>query len=302
MGLGLDTATLRPCVAFPPGRSGVLVPRDDRRCAALGITMYTASKRHVLAAQWATWLWVRTIGPALLPGRTERVDIDYLPDICSGLGLPTDALTSAASYRRRDAVRAGATLVASGPGRAILVKVRPDDAGLRIEQNTLARVRAASPRTFRVPAPLGVGQLSDGRAWSAQEMVFSAPHRPCTSLPAGLAEELSRVLLGATDLQLGTNPSWRPAHGDLTAWNLRRDHQGQLWLFDWEDVCMAPPTADEAYFHGSLGLIRPRAPMPAVRADVADFWAGRIEARLADGHPGRENGIMLSRLREGARV
>jgi hypothetical protein len=70
--------------------------------------MYTASKPHVLAAQWAAWLWVRTVGAALLPGRTEQVDVAYLPDICSGLGLSADALASAASYRRRDAVREGA--------------------------------------------------------------------------------------------------------------------------------------------------------------------------------------------------
>ena len=37
--------------AFPRQESGVLLPLDDRRAAALGVTMYTACKPAVIRAQ-----------------------------------------------------------------------------------------------------------------------------------------------------------------------------------------------------------------------------------------------------------
>ena len=264
--------------------------------------MYTASKPHVLAAQWVAWLWVRSIGPALFPGRTERIESSFLPDLCRGLELPVDGLTSLAHYRRRDSVREGVTLVAVGRQRSVLVKIRGSSEGLRTEQQVLAKVRAAAPTTFRVPEAIGLGQLPDGRYWSAQQMVFSAPHRPCASLPNGFMAELEDVLRTATDLSSADHPSWTPAHGDLTPWNLRYDVRGRCWLFDWEDVCLAPPGADAGYFGAALGVIRPKAEMARVPLSVARFWSDRITARLGDGHPKGPNSTMLQRLKEGSRA
>ncbi len=285
-------------VGFPPGPTGVLIPRDDRRCAARGLTLYTASRPSILAAQWMTWMWLRTLGPRLLPGRSEPIDLNLLPEISGALGFGHDGLRRMAIYRRRDLVRTGTTFVASGSHHDVLVKIRGRPDALRVEQSLLSAVSAQALTTFSVPRPLGQGLLADGRYWSAQEMVFSAPHRPCLRLPDGFDDDLARACDHVQELGgRRVHDDLVPAHGDLTPWNLRRDHHGRLWLFDWEDVGFAPPGSDRAYFAAALGVVRPRAPMPATDARSADHWIRRIEDRLEAGHPSEPNSIMLNRLR-----
>jgi aminoglycoside phosphotransferase (APT) family kinase protein len=48
-----------------------------------------------------------------------------------------------------------------------------------------------------------------------------------------------------------TPPHWRPMHGDLTPWNLRRLDAGPMILFDWEDAGWGPPGADEVLFRAT---------------------------------------------------
>lgn len=285
-------------VAFPPGPSGVLLPIGSRRVAALGVPLYTASKRTVLAAQWGAWALTRVFGARILPGAREDVTIEPLNELQELLGPFADV----ALYRRRDGARAGWTFLA-GPrsgGAPRLVKVRSDAAGLRREQEILTTVTSAAPSLFTVPRPVGFGTLADGSGWSAQEVVFDAPHRPCLSLPPGFNGELQRVLervrADVADDADDTTGEWAPMHGDLTPWNLRRDRHGRLWLFDWEDLGLAPRGADEGYFHAALGVVRSRAPMPPVSDAVRDYWASVIRRRLAQGHPRGPNETMLARL------
>ncbi len=279
-------------VWFPPGASVVLLPRSDRRCASLGITMYAASGRLILAAQWLAWLWLRALGPAHLPGRAERLDVPELSQIGAALGY--GRALSVAMYRRRD-VRGGMTFIATWTDRAHLVKVRAEGAGLEVEQRLLTTVQKVRPRSFRAPRPAGFGRLPDGRYWSAQEVVFTAPHRACLDLPDGFESDLAKVLQ-TIDEPAAREAGSEPAHGDLSPWNLRRDHRGRLWLFDWEDAAAAPRGADRAYFEAAVGVLRPRRPMPAVDPSGASYWAARIRERLASGHPHRPNTIMLERL------
>jgi hypothetical protein len=261
--------------------------------------MYTASKRHVLVAQWLAWGWIRTIGPRLLPGPREQIELGSLPEITTELGWPDGALRGVAVYRRRDTVRTGLTAVAVGTGRSALIKIRSEGEGLAREQRMLATTHALRTRSFRTPEPLGSGMLPDGSSWSAQQMVFAAPHRPCTALPPGLLEELPEIIGAAAELPSVDDPGWTPAHGDLTPWNLRRAADGRLWLFDWEDACLAPAGADGAYFAAALGVIRPRRAMIPVSPEVATFWSDRIRARMSSGHPTGPNEIMLDRLQRG---
>lgn len=280
-------------VWFPPGADVVLLPRDDRYCAALGLTLYTASSNAVLVGQWSAWLWIKTLGPRLLPGRSDVIDIPETAEIAAQLGYGSHGLFSVASFRRRDP-RSGLTYVARGRSKSMLIKIRDAGQSLALEQDLLRAVQELRPRTFDAPRPISVGRLADGRSWSAQEMVFRAPHRACRRLPPGFEEELATVLATHPQLRSNDHLDWLPAHGDLSPWNLRIDHRGKLWLYDWEDAGTAPAGADRAYFEAALGVLGRRR-MRAVNPDGAAYWAEKVRQRLADDHPS-ENRIVLERL------
>ncbi|QDP95173.1 phosphotransferase [Microlunatus elymi] len=284
-----------PAVWFPPGREVVLIPRNNRECAKRGLTLYTASSRRILGAQWAAWAWIQTLGPRTLPGRTARIDIPETAEISKALGFGRDGLHSVAAFKRRDG-RSGETYVAVGSAGSLLIKIRRTGESLALEQELLAAVQRQSPLAFSAPRPVDIGSLADGRSWSAQEMVFAAPHRPSMRLSEGFESQLLAVLRSHPGLIERVHPDWVPAHGDLSPWNLRVDHRGKLWLFDWEDATVAPPGADRAYFEAATGVINRRRPMDRVDPVAAAYWADRIRHRLATGHPQWQNEIMLARL------
>lgn len=260
--------------AFPPGRRGVLLPMGDRRTAALGICLYTASKPWVVALQKVAHLLVRAGGARALPGRTELWQPPCSADEWQSLVAawqdvlgPIDGLTC---YRRRQHARSGLTLLLTRRGEALaLVKLRSEgESGLEVEQAALAAVSRFGPRTFGAPRPLGAGSVGQLR-WSAQEAVFSAPHQPVLRAGPELFDEVAACLLGLTPAR--SFGAYHPedsasdvvtGHGDLTPWNLRRDRSGQVWLYDWEDVGPAPLDSDRAYFWATARLLG-GAPMPA---------------------------------------
>ena len=268
--------------AFPPGRLGVLLPVDDRRTAALGICLYTASKPWVVTLQKAAHLLVSVTGARALPGRTQLWQPPCSADEWQCLVVawhealgPFDGL---AFYRRRQQARSGLTLLLARQGKALaLVKLRSEvEGGLDVEQAALAAVSRFRPTTFRAPRPLGQGAAGQLR-WSAQEAVFSRPHQPVIRPAPELFEEVSACLRGlvpsrslAAD-QPGISESESVAsHGDLTPWNLRRDRSGQTWLYDWEDVGPAPLDSDRAYFLATARALG-GAPMPAdLRAEAVE--------------------------------
>lgn len=275
----MTTADAR-AVWFPSGAPTVLVAKSDRNAAGLGVTMYTASRPITLAAQWAAWLSIRVLGARILPGAVEHIHVPEFAEIATSLRAGQDQ-TPVAQYRRKDG-RSGSTFVSAGPSGRSLIKIRENANKLEREQRLLAAVQRHHPRTFSAPAPLGFGVLTDGRAWSAQEMVFVAPHHPCLRLPAGFEDELRSVL---ESVQSDERPSagCSLAHGDLSPWNLRRDHRGRLWLFDWEDAAWAPNGADRLYFEAAVAAIRPRrqkAGIDKIDATSAEYWVARIAARL----------------------
>ncbi|SDS50478.1 phosphotransferase [Microlunatus soli] len=255
--------------------------------------MYAASGRAILTAQWLAWAWIRLFGPRFFPGRSGRLDLPELREISGALGFGRHDLNAVATYRRRD-VRGGQTFLATGSAGSFMIKIRQGGRSLELEQRLLAAAQEADISAFRTPRPIGVGRLGDGRSWSAQEMVFTAPHRPCLRLPDGFEQDLIKVLSRVDGLAATRDRT--PAHGDLSPWNLRHDHRGQLWLFDWEDAELAPHGADRAYFEAAVGVIRPRREIRGVERSGAAYWAERITERLETGHPQGPNTIMLQRL------
>ena len=176
-----------------------------------------------------------------------------------------------------------------------MLKVRTDDASLRREQLALAAVVDARPGSFRAPSPLGLGSAGDGLHWSAQTAVFERPHRPVLSAPRGLFADVADVLGRVPD----DTQDGRRAHNDLTPWNLRRDHHGTVWLYDWEDWEAAPEGRDEVYFLATAAALAGGHLPPGLPGTELDHWRSVVLARTgATGADRALNDRILSALEE----
>lgn len=256
--------------SFPGNKHGVLLPTNDRETAALGVCMYTACRPSVLLAQRAAFLAVRRFGTKILPTRAKPVELPADPggraELLSAWNELLGPIDNIALYQRRQAHRSGLTMLVTRRAEPVaIIKLRHSPHPLRREQEALQMLEAAQPRSFRSPRPLGSG-LAGRWHWSAQEVVFNRPHRPAMEAPAGLFDEVSSLLS-----TLEPSPDGAvPAHRDLTPWNLRRDHHGQIWLFDWEEWGAAPPDADRVYFSvSSRALGGPPVPAGLAREAIA---------------------------------
>lgn len=263
-----ETIEMKP---FPPGRRGVMLPVNSRAAAALGVCMYTAAKPRVLLAQRGAYVLTRMFGTRTIPTKVVHWQPPYQHEVWREFRMqlrelfgPFDAL---AVYERRQLDRPGLTLLLTQGSRAIaIVKVRPEPDQLKVEQDALQSVRASGPSQFQVPAPLGLGSVTEDVHWSAQQCVFTKPHAPQLKASPQLFDEVTKGLshLKPIDSDLTA------AHNDLTPWNLRVDRKGTTWLFDWEDAGPAPIGSDLTYFSIAVHALRgtdipPGLPGPAVR-------------------------------------
>lgn len=266
---------------FPPGGAGVLLPTADRRTAALGICLHTASRPNVLRIQKFAFLLTRVFGTRVLPGRSKL----WTPAVAQWEELlntwqkeigPFDGL---AVYHRRQTSRTGLTILLVKDGVPLAVtKLRDNLEPLDLEQRALEAVRRSRVTTFRVPRALGAATVDGGLAWSAQTAVFDAPHRPALTPPASLFDEVADALSSVVDAQ----PTQSGAHHDLTPWNLRIDCNGKIWLFDWEDVGPAPVQADRCYFYATAHALQgTEIPADLPQAAVS-HWSEVVAARRAD--------------------
>lgn len=269
--------------AFPPGRRGVLLPLADRRTAALGVCLYTASKPWVVLGQRGARLAGRWLGARALPGRVAAWTPPCSPaEWAELLGAWRGSLgpfDGFAVYQRRQRSRTGLTMLITERGRPRgVVKLRDDAKPLALEQQALAAVAGRAPRSFCAPAPLGLGIVRDRLHWSAQSVVFRRPHRPALIAPTGLFDEVTDCLRPL----FGDRVGFRPAHNDLTPWNLRRDERGQVWLVDWEDCGLAPEQADRAYFAAAARALS-GSPMPTdLPREALAYWSAIVRSRTSD--------------------
>lgn len=266
---------------FPPGRAGVLLPTASRRTAALGICMHTASRPFALRVQWATFRCTRLLGARVLPGPSKAwvPNIDGWEELLSTWRRELGPFDGLAVYQRRQQSRTGLTFLLVNRGKPVAVtKLRDDVDSLHAEQRALDAVQRACVTTFRVPAPLGAATLDNGLAWSAQTAVFDAPHRPAFAAPVALFDEIGDALNSIVDRQ----PGQSAAHRDLTPWNLRIDRRGQLWLFDWEDVGVAPLHADRCYFFATAHALKGTAIPADLPPAAVDHWSAVVTARRAE--------------------
>jgi len=298
----IDRPTDATMVAFPPGRLGVLLPVDDRATAALGVAMYTASKPWVVNDQRAAYWAVRLLGTSALPGRrqtwspppdaTEWAELVHIWEQRFG------AIDNLAVYRRRQASRYGVTMIATSASSApVVIKLRHmHDSSLHLEQQVLELLYRRAPTTFSAPRPFGHGTVGSWQ-WSAQSAVFTRPHHPCLHAPGALFDEIDERL--ATMPGAATSPGHALQHGDLTPWNLRIDHRGTTWLFDWEGVAPLPPYADRAFFHATaaalVGATVDQDLVASVPVSTWDHWIKIVGRRDWDNAQDR---ILLHDLRQ----
>ena len=120
------------------------------------------------------------------------------------------------------------------------VRVTPTDVAKM--SPTLERGRRSA-----VSFPMRLGAWKQGE-WSVERtaVVLVGRHRAVrldlSSLMA-LIDDVQEAL-GGTTPPVGCPAHWRPAHGDMTFWNIRRDSRGRTALIDWEEAAWAPPHAD----------------------------------------------------------
>jgi hypothetical protein len=190
---------------------------------------------------------------------------------------PFDAV---AVYERPQASRSGISALLLNDGRPVaFVKIRQESARLELSERVLTALAAAPSRHFHAPTPLAAGEQS-GWEWLALSPMPLFPHRPAHSPPlAGIVEDLQDRLAPVLDGR-GVPAHWRPMHGDLTPWNLRRVGPWALWLLDWEEVGWGPPRADEVYYAATASVLLGSRPRPHPDdAEAVRFWRSHVGSR-----------------------
>ncbi|MEU6424855.1 phosphotransferase [Microbispora sp. NPDC046973] len=275
-------------LAYPPGRGNVWIPARGSRSAAAGLSLLTFSKPLPLALQFALFAAVRTAGPLLLPGRRRPWSPPVAEEAWKAVGEqaadvvgPWDSL---AGYVRPQASRAdGAALLLLRAGRPLgFLKIRQSPAELEREAVALAALAAEDQVLFRVPRVLGSG-AAQGLHWLLLSPMEPVPARPARNVDiARLTERISSGLEGELPRPSHTPGHWRPMHGDLTPWNLRRTRTRTPWLIDWEDAGYGPPEADEAYFLATRLAVYGGPPPTRTYGEAALYWHDVVSRRTTD--------------------
>ena len=164
---------------------------------------------------------------------------------------------------------------------------------IRVTLSAVAALCPAQERGSRsgVAFPTRINSWGHG-AWTVERttVVLTDRHRP-------VQLEMNQLLALIDDVQdvLRTpnppeaHPShWRPAHGDLTFWNIRRDTTGTTALIDWEQARWAPPHTDLVRYlftapHASHMIESVPQAIGAELGEAMDYWDGVLAP--AEGEP-----------------
>lgn len=283
------------------GTRNVLVPARSRQGALAGISLITRSRPAALLAQWGLFCAVAALGPGILPGERVRWeppgDSARWGDLVASLGTFDDL----ALYERPQASRTGLAALLLRQGRPVgFLKLRDDPAELDREHRAMTALAQARPETFRLPRVLDRGAAA-GWHWMTMEAMPPRPAAPARriALPR-MSADIERCLEASLPRPHGTPDHWRPMHGDLTPWNLRRNGRGLPWLIDWEDAAWAPPGADQVYYAVTSAAVLGRrggSPPEPGHAEAARFWLERLTARSADDHDAQLTARLAAELR-----
>ena len=273
-----------PFVRVPPRRRNIRVPVPSRRAALAGLALYAPCRFRTLVAHHAGWALVSVLGPRVLPsGRGSwcpPMEPERWETVCEAWRRDIGPFDAVAVYERPQASRSGVSALLLDDGRPkAFVKLRHEGARLELSERVLTALAAAPSRHFQAPVPLASG-ADDAWDWLAVSPMPLFPHRPPRRPPLPrIVEDLQDRLAPVLDGR-GVPSHWRPMHGDLTPWNLRRVGPWALWLLDWEEVGWGPAGADEVYYAATASvLLGARPPGVAASAEAVAFWRRRVAAR-----------------------
>jgi len=283
------------------GTRNVLIPSGSRRGALAGMALFTRSKPAALAAQWGLYSAVAMFGPRVVPGDRVSWAPPGGPDRWQAVAARVGPFDDLALYERPQASRTGLAAVLLREGRPVgFLKLREDPAELDREHRAVAAFTGGRPETFRLPRVRERGETA-GWHWMVMEAMPPRPAGPArrVALPR-LVAEIQHHLGPALHRPPGTPAHWRPMHGDLTPWNLRRCGPGLPWLIDWEDAAWAPPGADLVYYTVTSAAVLGRrlrtSPGPGP-VEAVEFWLERLAARSGDDHDAPLTARLVAELR-----
>lgn len=275
-----------PYKRFPPGRGHILLPTSPRAGARAGLSLYAGCKPWVVTMQRLTEEWVSIFGARSLPWRSTAllppVSDESWWTLLDRLRATVGSFDDVAMYAPWQKARSGFALLLLLNGTPVaFVKVRKNDGTvLGAEAQVLQAVSMNAPRVFVVPRVLALDESNDLH-WLVMTALPGRVHRPPRDVDLNrLDAELERCLLGLSRPE-EVAKHWRPMHGDLTPWNLRRLADQRLALIDWEDVAWAPPGADAVYYFALATTMGWRCSVAPnlLTPEAAAYWTARLDER-----------------------
>lgn len=276
--------TLYKC--FPPTLGHIKLPMASRAVARAGIGLYAPCRPLSIALQRAAWAALAVAPVRWLPGRTStwRPPIEEWEDLTARLQGQLGGFDGMAVHDRRQSERDGfAVLLTLRGARVAFVKfAREGSAALATEAAAMTAMNRHRPENLFVPAVSSRGSIA-GWEYVAQTPLPDGLHRRPPNPP--LQRIVEEIQAGLAELARpeAIPTHWRPMHGDLTPWNLRRLRGGKHALVDWEHASWGPDGADEVLYLATSAAVGRKLASRRLTREAIEFWDDRYSMGDASG-------------------
>ena len=266
-----------PYKDFPPGWGHLMIPIHSRAAALAGLSLFTPCTGKSVWIHRAAWLATRILSHHALLGKISYWANPF-PETTTK--LLTDRLVKnigvfdgIAGYQRLQPGRRGFALLLLNGSKAVgFLKLREGDSeSLHREYQALTALALSKPKTFSAPSVIDFGSIQEWHFLLTTPLP-SVPHRIPHAPPILQIVKEIETALSAMHRPANMNDTWRPMHGDLTPWNLRRLQDGRLTLFDWEDASWGPDGADEVLYRATEAALSGRKASPSRATEAIEFW------------------------------